>query len=331
MPHPARGRRADARRARARTPARSSPRAAPRQSGGPRVDPERTMSFSVVRITSAPDDFAARADLFDLAALNNDDDRRTTGARSASSRPFRDRRRSARASRCPQTRTPVDRAQGRPRRRENVKVRFDRAGRVWPFSRRCSDGTDSAVSTSSASAADAASSGSRSRPNGSVRVPSDASGATSRSTSRIEIEMLKAVVQHVHRASEPALGDSPGNVAARRHQHRGARNGARQHLRLVARSLDVGKHAAAVADDHHTFVDDFSRIAAAQNRRALSHLEQHPRDLGRQRRLAAAADGEIPDADDRRGETAPQMGPALVVAPACARELAVKKVQQTLN
>ena len=84
-----------------------------------------------------------------------------------------------RASRCPQTRTPVDRARAGQAARK-CESGFDRTcssrqGRHYAMS----------ASTSSASAADAASSGSRSRPNGSVRVPSDASGATSRSTSRI--------------------------------------------------------------------------------------------------------------------------------------------------
>ena len=102
-----------------------------------------------------------------------------------------------------------------------------------------------------------------------------------------QIEMLKPVVQHVHRASEPALGDAAGHVAARRDQHRGARNGAGEHQRLVSGALDIDQHAASVADDDHTLVDDLSRVAAAQNRRALAHLE-------RASRAISAASGVLP-------------------------------------
>src|SRR5687767_3510139 len=138
--------------------------------------------------------------------------------------------------------------------------------------------------------------------------------------------MLKAVVQYMHGAAEPAFGDSPGRVAARRHQHGGSWHGARQHLRLVTGALDAGEHPAAIADNHDTLVGDLSGIAAAQDRWALAHLEQHARDFGRERRFAAAANREIADADDGRGEPPPQIGPALVVAPACARDLTVEEI-----
>ena len=96
-------------------------------------------------------------------------------------------------------------------------------------------------------------------------------------------------------------------------------------------ALDIGEHRLPSLTITTPSSTISPRVSAAQNRRALAHLEQHARDFGRERRLAAAADREIADADDGRGETAPQMRPALVVAPAAPRDSAVKKMQQTVQ
>src|SRR5688572_32808501 len=132
----------------------------------------------------------------------------------------------------------------------------------------------------------------------------------------------------MHGASKTALRDSPRSVATGRYEHRGAGHGAGQHLRLIPGSLDARQHTSTIANNYDTSVDNPPRVSPAQNRRALAHVDQHERHLGRERRLAAAANGEIADADNRSGETPPQMRPVLVVAPACARDSAVEKVQQ---
>ena len=142
-----------------------------------------------------------------------------------------------------------------------------------------------------------------------------------------QVEMLKAIIEHMDRAAEPCFGQSPCHVSARRHEHRSARHFAGQHLRLIAGVVHIHMQARAIAHDDHAFVHDFSRVSAAENRRALSHIDQHAREFTSERRLAAAADRQIADADDRRRETMPEMRPVLVVAPAGACELAVKKIQ----
>ena len=66
---------------------------------------------------------------------------------------------------------------------------------------------------------------------------------------------------------------------------------------------------AAVADDDDTVRGILRAYPRLRIAGPLAHLEQHPRDLRRERRLAAAAHRQIADADDRRGEAPPQMGP----------------------
>src|SRR5687767_9382472 len=55
----------------------------------------------------------------------------------------------------------------------------------------------------------------------------------------------------------------------------------------------------AVADNDHTIGGGAPPVTAAQDGRPLPHLEQQPRNSRDDRRLAAAADSEIADADDR--------------------------------
>ena len=71
-----------------------------------------------------------------------------------------------------------------------------------------------------------------------------------------------------------------------------------------------------------------AKITAAAGESSNYELVVKQRKLGGNGRLAAAADGEIPHADDRRRQPAPDAGPPLVIAASRADELTVKTLKQ---
>ena len=157
-------------------------------------------------------------------------------ARQSSSRPSRDRQRSAAASRCRQTQTPADRATGR-RAGGKMQTPVGHAGsadlKVSTTRRRhCVR----PASTSSASAADGgierlAKPAERQRPR--PRQTRRAPRADRRRASDRNAESRRPARAPCMPSRLSAM--RPADVAARRHQHRRAGHGARQHLRLVAR------------------------------------------------------------------------------------------------
>ena len=78
-----------------------------------------------------------------------------------------------------------------------------------------------------------------------------------------------------------------------------ARQRTREHQRLVAGNGKIRDDARAVGDDRDAVARRSARVAARQYRRPLAVLEQQPRDVLDDRRLAAAADAKISDTDDR--------------------------------
>ena len=143
----------------------------------------------------------------------------------------------------------------------------------------------------------------------------------------IELQMLKAVVEHVDRGAELGFGEDAGAIAVGTGQHDDAGQLPRQHHRLVARHIEAGADLPRVADDDDVLRLARAAVAAAENGRLLAHLEQHPGDGGRERRLAAAADGEIADADDRVAQPLPEVGPRGVALAPPPRDRRVKAAQ----
>src|SRR5690242_3114109 len=109
--------------------------------------------------------------------------------------------------------------------------------------------------------------------------------------------MLKPIVEQMHRTGESVLGQPARQIAIVAHEHRHTRQRPRQHLRLVTRRLDRRQYARTVADDHDTVAGLPLSVAARQNCRPLSLVEQPLCERRHHRRLAAAADDQIADAD----------------------------------
>src|SRR6186713_2756996 len=132
--------------------------------------------------------------------------------------------------------------------------------------------------------------------------------------------MLKPVVEDADGATEALLGEASSEITIRRDEYRRTRERTRQHLRLVARSLDGLEHAFRIADHDHALVTSLARVAAAQNRGSLAHLAQHARKCFDHRRLTTAADNQVANTDDRPIELAP-----------CLRTLLIPGAPQTCD
>jgi hypothetical protein len=114
--------------------------------------------------------------------------------------------------------------------------------------------------------------------------------------------MLKTIVEDGDRRADRALGDGARDGAHVTDEHRRARHRARQHQRLVAAAIEIGGDVAAVADDDDAVLRTASSVAAAENRRPLAGVEEQPRQVADDRRLAAPAHGEVADGK-ARGQT----------------------------
>jgi hypothetical protein len=145
----------------------------------------------------------------------------------------------------------------------------------------------------------------------------------------IELQVLKAVVEDVDRRPEVVLGEAAGEVAIRTGQHGRARQLPRQHQRLVARARQVGADAARIAHDDDAVAVLGAAVAAAQDRGPLAHLEQRLCDICRHRRLAAAANRKVADADDRSPEPLPQVGASGVAFAPPSHDRGIDGAQQT--
>ena len=95
--------------------------------------------------------------------------------------------------------------------------------------------------------------------------------------------------------AELPLGEPSGKMAIGADEHRTPWQRTRQHLRLVARILHRLEHAIPITHDNHA-IDSrgVARNRGSGSPDAAPMLEQHPRQRGNDRRLAAAADGRLP-------------------------------------
>ena len=114
--------------------------------------------------------------------------------------------------------------------------------------------------------------------------------------------MLESVVEQVHVAPEPCLGQPSREVPVRRDEDGHAWQLTREHQRFVAGAREISEDGSSIADDHHAVRDIRTTVSARQDRRMPAALEQPRREVRDQRRLAAAAHGEVSDADDRLAE-----------------------------
>ena len=94
-----------------------------------------------------------------------------------------------------------------------------------------------------------------------------------------DLEMLKAVVQHVNRRPQLAFGEPPGVVAVFADDHRDARQRAGQHQRLVTRRIDAGADRRAIRDDGDPFAPPAPAIPAREDGRTFARPEEQPRDI----------------------------------------------------
>ena len=143
----------------------------------------------------------------------------------------------------------------------------------------------------------------------------------------IELQVLKPVVEDVHRRAEVMFGQTAGQVAIARRQDRNARQLPRQHQRLVAGAIEIGADAVGVAHDDHAVLSPPAPVAAAQDGRPLPHVQELARQARDGRRLAAAADREVADADHRTAQPSAQIGPRGVVLAPPPRDRRVEGAQ----
>lgn len=140
--------------------------------------------------------------------------------------------------------------------------------------------------------------------------------------------MLKAIVQHVNRATELALGKRAGEISVGRDAHRGAGNLAGQHQGLVAGAIDAFEHARAIGDHDHAIGGVGAAVAATENGGSLAVLNQPLRDRRHHRRLAGAAHRQVANTDHRAGEMPPALGVVFEPLPARPHHLSVEGIKQ---
>src|SRR4051812_15397931 len=114
------------------------------------------------------------------------------------------------------------------------------------------------------------------------------------------------------RASELTLGERSREMPIGGDDHRHSGKRPRQHLRLITRPLDRFEHALAVTDHQHTIFVSAAAVTPAEDRRALASFEHQTRECRDDRRLSAAADDKVADADHRLAERARTTRNALV-------------------
>ena len=111
--------------------------------------------------------------------------------------------------------------------------------------------------------------------------------------------MLEPIVEQVHCGVELRLGQLTGGIAIGAHQHGHAWQGPRQQQRFVARVRHVGEDAGAVGDHRDAGTRPLPGVAAAEDCRTLTALEEQAGEAHDRRRLPGAADAHVADADDR--------------------------------
>ena len=144
----------------------------------------------------------------------------------------------------------------------------------------------------------------------------------------IELQVLKPVVQEMQGDAELMLGESSGEVAIARDEHRDARQLPREHQRLVARPREIRAKAGGVAHHDHAFLGLRARVASGENRWALAGLAKPSRQAGNRRCLPSPADGNVPDAHDGPAQAAAQIRTTRVALAPPARGRRIQIAQQ---
>ena len=143
-----------------------------------------------------------------------------------------------------------------------------------------------------------------------------------------QLQVLKAIVQDMNRATELAFREDAGKVAVWRHADRGAGHLSREHQWLIAGSIDAGEHPRAVGDHDDAVGGVGATVAATKDGGPLSVVDQPLRNRRHHRRLAAATHREIADADDGPREMLPALGVLFHPPPADAHHVPVEGIKQ---
>ena len=117
-----------------------------------------------------------------------------------------------------------------------------------------------------------------------------------------QLQVLKSVVQDMHRASQLRFCELACQIAPGRYDDRRTWNRTSQHEGLVARMRNVGLQRHTIADDHDIVHAALPFVTTAQDGRPLTHVDEQSSDRRHERRLAGSAHAQISDADDRACE-----------------------------
>jgi len=109
-----------------------------------------------------------------------------------------------------------------------------------------------------------------------------------------------------------ALGEPARQIPVAGDEHRDAWQSAREHQRFISRAVEVGQESLAVAHHRHAVRRPRPRIAACQDGRAVAGILEQTCEVRHERRLPAAADRHVADADDRPVQSAPAVRAARV-------------------
>ncbi len=156
------------------------------------------------------------------------------------------------------------------------------------------------AATSTASAARAASSGSRSRPDGSTRSCRSAGDHEQQVDVARQLQMLEPVVEQHARSRRSGARPRTRPDSDPRPTSTGTPGSARASICGSSPARATGSSTRSPSLTTTTPSASLpSRVAAAQDGWTLASREQQTGERGDDRRLAAAADDEIADADDR--------------------------------
>ena len=111
------------------------------------------------------------------------------------------------------------------------------------------------------------------------------------------LPMLKPVVEQHDRRPERALGERARDRALLAHEHDRAGHAARDEQRLVAAAIEIRRHVRAVAHDDDAWLDRSPPVSSAQDGRPLARVNQQPRQMNDDRRLAPPAHRDVADGD----------------------------------
>ncbi len=138
-----------------------------------------------------------------------------------------------------------------------------------------------------------------------------------------QLDVLKAIVQQMHRGAQPTFCQCAGEKTIVAHRDHRVRQAAGKHERLVARVVDVSQQSPAIRNDDHTVVPLSSTVPTAENRRAFTLLQEPMSDQRHHRCLTGSTDTQIADADHRLLQPSSRFRVALEPAPPDSNDLRI--------